>query len=284
LRDQKLKFSFIIIIPVVALYLIWVFATYVLEGRIYLLQRPDPIGRFAYAIVANMLIGTVIAIWLLRPSIKSRFNTLKQLGFCPIKRTLKVVAIAAVIGFILFVVQRPASLNPVVIMNVFAQTLPTSIAEVLVCWSLLGVTMESIAKRRRRKIRSNNNYKNSGKIIAAAIVGVGAAASTLVFGVYHFAHSPPFNQPSMVLLLMYPGILTSIVYFIGRDIYAAVIFHNSQALFGVMAGINIELFSRPVYPIMVLGIVSMLVLIISDIFLIRRMKISNPVTSAAVSE
>lgn len=40
---------------------------------------------------------------------------------------------------------------------------------------------------------------------------------------------------------LYPGLLTSIVYFVGRDIYAAIIFHNFQALFGVMAGIiNIE--------------------------------------------
>jgi len=40
-------------------------------------------------------------------------------------------------------------------------------------------------------------------------VMVAAAVATVLFGVYHFAHSAPFNQPSKVLLLMYPAILTS---------------------------------------------------------------------------
>lgn len=83
-----------------------------------------------------------------------------------------------------------------------------------------------------------------------------ASVSTMLFGIYHFAHSPPFNQPNMVLFLMYPGILTSIVYFIGRDIYATVVFHNFQALFGVMNNINIELLSRPMYPVIIIAIVS----------------------------
>jgi hypothetical protein len=82
----------------------------------------------------------------------------------------------------------------------------------------------------------------------------------------------------MVLLLMYPGILTSIIYFIGRDIYAAIIFHNFQALFGVMAGISIEPFTRLLYPVIILGIASMFVLVISDMLLIRRrMNIGNSV-------
>lgn len=50
LKDRKVKFVYIII-PI-APYVIWVFATYVLEVSIYLLQRPDPIGRFTYAIIA----------------------------------------------------------------------------------------------------------------------------------------------------------------------------------------------------------------------------------------
>lgn len=42
----------------IALFLIWVFATYLLEGRILTLQRPDATGaRLAYALIANLLIG-----------------------------------------------------------------------------------------------------------------------------------------------------------------------------------------------------------------------------------
>lgn len=245
----------LVVIPI-AIYLIWVLATYLLEGRInlLLLQKPDPSGRLTYTVVANIAIGTVIAIWLLKPSISSGFLTIRQLGFQSIKRILIVVIIAGVIGFVLFVVQHPVSLDPVVVLNIFAQTLPTSIAEVVVCWAAIGTTFESVAR-------------NKGRIISIVF---GAAIATILFGIYHFAHSPPFNEPGTVLYLMYPGILTSLVYFIGRDIYAAIIFHNLQALFGVMMSVNVASFTQPIYPIFILAAVSMLVLVMLDLLLVRK--------------
>ena len=84
----------------IGIYLVWILATYLLEGRINLLQKPNPLGRLIYAVIANMIIGTVIAIWLLRPSISQRFVTSKQLGFqSPLKRVLIAVVIAGLIGF-----------------------------------------------------------------------------------------------------------------------------------------------------------------------------------------
>jgi hypothetical protein len=248
----------LIVIPII-IYLVWVLAAYLLEGRINLLQKPDRLGRTTYAIVANIAIGTVIAIWLLRPSISDGFVTTRQLGFRTLKRTLIVVAIASAIGSIIFVVQRPESLDPIVVLNIFAQVLPTSIAEVVVCWVAIGTAFESITRI----------HKNNGRIVS---VIVGAAAATILFGLYHFAHSPPFNSPSMVILLMYPGILTSIVYFIGRDIYATIIFHNFQAIFGVMMGIELASFSRLMYPVLILATASILILIISDLLMVRRAK------------
>ena len=41
-----------------ALYLLWALATYLLEGRILTLQRPEATGaRLAYALVANIFVG-----------------------------------------------------------------------------------------------------------------------------------------------------------------------------------------------------------------------------------
>lgn len=185
-RKKKL-----IAIPI-AIYLIWVLATYLLEGRIILLQKPDPLGRFTYIIIANIAIGTVTAIWLLKPSISSRFLTIRQLGFQPPKRIIIAVIVAGIIGFLLFIAQRPVSVDPIVIVNIFAQTLPTSIAEVVICWAVIGTTFESVARNKGR-VRS---------------IVLGAAIATILFGVYHFAHSPPFNLPWVVLFLLYPGALT----------------------------------------------------------------------------
>jgi hypothetical protein len=124
-RKKKL-----IVIPI-AMYLVWILATYLLEGRVNLLQKPDPLGRFTYTVIANIAIGTIIAIWLLKPSITARFLTIRQLGFQSPKRILIAVTIAGLIGFLLFIAQHPVSVDPIVILNIFAQTLPTSIAEVV---------------------------------------------------------------------------------------------------------------------------------------------------------
>ncbi|HET7283067.1 MAG TPA: CPBP family glutamic-type intramembrane protease [Nitrososphaeraceae archaeon] len=257
-RITKIKF----IAVAIGIYLVWIFATYLLEGRINLLQKPNPLGRLIYAVIANMIIGTVIAIWLLRPSILQRFVTIQQLGFqSSLKRVIIAVVIAGLLGFALFVIQKPASLNAIVILNVFSQTLPGSIAEVVICWAVVGTAFESLTRR-----RNNNNKSKITPII------MGAAVAIVLFGLYHFAHSPPFNQPNMVLFIMYPGVLTSIVYFVGRDIYAAIVFHNFQALFGVMNNVTIEPFTSPLFPLILLGVVSVLVLIGSDMFMLRRMK------------
>jgi hypothetical protein len=248
-------------------YVVWSIVTYLLEGRIHLLQRVDVIGRFEYVVTANMVIGTVLAIWLLRYyHISSGFISTKQLGFQSVNRRFwVVVVIASLIGFVLFVIQGPVSLNPVVISNVFAQTLPTSIAEVVVCWVVVGASFESLVL-----VKSKHEFKNGKmtKNITAAIIG--AVVATILFGVYHFAHSPPFNQLSTVLFLMIPGTLTSIVFFVGRNIYAAIIFQNFQALFGVMGSIDITSFTHPIYPLLIMGLVSILILIAADVFLVRR--------------
>src|SRR5438094_7860474 len=73
-------------------YLVWSVVTYLLEGRVHLLQRVEVIGRFEYVVIANMVIGTVLAIWLLRYyHISSGFISTKRLGFQSVNRRFWVV-------------------------------------------------------------------------------------------------------------------------------------------------------------------------------------------------
>ena len=44
-----------------SIYIIWVATTYILEGRIHLFQKVDPIGRITYVVIANIAIGTVLS-------------------------------------------------------------------------------------------------------------------------------------------------------------------------------------------------------------------------------
>jgi len=64
-------------------------------------------------------------------------------------------------------------------------------------------------------------------------MAAGAAAASLSFGLYHFAHSPPFNGPTMVAFLSLVGLRTSLFFFATRDLFATIVFHNFPAVAGV---------------------------------------------------
>jgi hypothetical protein len=115
--------------------------------------------------------------------------------------------------------------------------LVVSIAEVVVCWALFGAVLR--------------NALGSGSVpVAIAVVSAAAA-----FGVYHFAHSPPFNTPGMVLLLSGVGVATGIFFFLGGDLYSTVVLHNTFAIRGVVQALA--------------AIAAVVVLIIADVALIR---------------
>ena len=73
---------------------------------------------------------------------------------------------------------------------------------------------------------------------------------------------------------MCPGLLTSIVYFIGRDVYAAIAFHSFQAQFGVMNNINIESLLHPMYSVIMMAIASISILVLSDLLVVRKTKVN----------
>jgi membrane protease YdiL (CAAX protease family) len=249
--------KYTLVIIAILIYLAWISTTYLLEGRVNLLQKNDPLGRLEYIVIANIAIGIIIPLIVLRFAIMAGMLSAKQIGFRSMINTVILTAIAGIAGLILFLVQGPASLNPIAIIKVFLQTLPTSIAEVIVCWVFVGTSIELLANDRL------------GKKIALML---GLAVSVILFGLYHFAHSEPFNQPQIVVFLMLPGVLTGIVYFFGRNLYAAMVFHNFQALFGVLAAAPLSQMLQIQPPVILLASVSILSLIIMDRFVIHRIR------------
>jgi hypothetical protein len=255
-QENKPRNALKLIAIALSIYIIWVAATYILEGRILLFQKVDPIGRMTYVVIANIAIGTVLSAIAIRYLLTAHFVKPEQLGLSKSRlRTAAIVASAAAGGLALFILQNPRTTEPIVVFNAFMQVLPVSIAEVMVCWALIGSSFESLA-------RNNNNNNNKGRIVLSGIVG--AVAASVLFGVYHYAHSPPFNQTSVVLFLMLPSIATAVTFFLGRDIYAAVIVQNFMGIVGVLAGLpNLEVYRQPMVPIYALTAVSVAALIIS---------------------
>ena len=233
------------------LYLVWCLATWFFEGRVNLLQQPTPIGRAVYVIIANILVGIVGVAWLLRSPLAHGFTDLDKLGFRSPRRSLVAIILALIGGFALFIVQGPPSLEPLVVWNGFAQVLPGSVAEILVCWVAVGALTEAATKGRGRLVS-----------LALAIL-----AADVLFGLYHFAHSAPFNQWPIVLFLMVVGLLTSLVYFLTRDVYATILVHNFMGMKGVMGSIDLAILRQPLIPLYLLVVLSVVVLVLVHLWL-----------------
>jgi Type II CAAX prenyl endopeptidase Rce1-like len=244
----------------IGLYLLWMAATWLLEGRILTLLRPEAVtGRLLYTLVANLLIGIGGALWLVKRATAGQAATIRRHGFAPPQRTAIAVVAGSTIGLAAYLLQGAPSLDPIVVANAFAQTLPVSIAEILVCWAVLATAAE-------RALFSLGRW-------ATGTAGIIAA---LLFGLYHLAHSPPFNSPSFVVLLSLVGVATSVFFLVSREIYGTIAFHNFQAAFGVTQALAAQKllggYGEPKPALYALALVALLLLIALDLVWTRRGK------------
>ena len=240
------------------LYLVWVLATYLLEGRIHTFLHPEAMGaRFAYALVANILIGIGGSALVIRRLTRAGAVSTEQAGFRGFGHAAIAVVVGAVVGFAFYALQGAPSWNPVVLINAYAQVLVGSIAEILVCWAVIGSASQALLQDRGRWV----------SLILAAII------ASVLFGVFHFAHSPPFNTVSVVVLLSAVGLVTSVFFFVSRDVYGTIAFHNFLGIFGVIRALdasgNLATFERPIVPLLVMAVVAVALLIAAHVLWIN---------------
>lgn len=202
-----------------ALFLVWTVATYLFEGLPRTLLRPEATGlRVAYALVVNVGIGVIGSLWILRRAVTAAAMSAYRTGFAGGRRARIGVLAGVLLGATVFVAQRPPTADPTVLVNGFSQVLVVSIAETLVCWAVVGASLESRLRRRNLPLPR----------MWAAIT------ASALFGLYHLAHSPPFNTVRMVLLLTVVGLFTSAFFFTVRSVYGTIVLHNFLGLFGVL--------------------------------------------------
>lgn len=200
------------------LYFLWALATWLLEGRIRTLLRPDAVAeRLAYAFVANLLLGLGGGLLLIRRARREGTDPAYD-GFPAFPRSLAAVALGLGLGSVFYMVQGEAGIDPIILVNAFAQVFVVSTAEVLVCWSAIGSAIVRAAR-------------DLGVVAALVIASV---VSSLLFGLSHFAHSPPFDQLSTVLFLSIVGLATSVFYFVTRDATGTIVFHSFLGTHGVL--------------------------------------------------
>lgn len=201
----------------------WVVATYLLEGMPGTLLRPEAVGlRLAYALVANLAIGILLPLWILRGLVRRGWGAAEDFGFSARGRTALSVAGAAIVGYALFAIAQAEPVHPLVTLNSFAQVWVVSVAEIVVCWGLVGATLYVALRRWSR----------------ASAYAIAAVTASVLFGVYHFAHSAPFNEIRMVAFLTVIGLVTSLWWFASRDVYGTAVFHNFFGVTGVLAALK----------------------------------------------
>jgi Na+-transporting NADH:ubiquinone oxidoreductase subunit NqrB len=227
----------------------------VLEGRIRTLLRPEAaFDRALYAVVANLLVGTVAAAWVVRGMVTDRHVDGRDAGFGPPARSAAAVAAGLILGFGLYVAQGAPIFDPVALANAFAQVLVVSVAEVMVCWAAIGSAVEATLRAR--------GWRRVHAALGAAV------AASLLFGLHHYAHSPPFDSHAMVALLTAVGLATGVFFFVSRDVYGTVAFHNWLGVFGVAQAMRasgtLDALSAPRVPLLALGAASVAVLLAAN--------------------
>src|SRR5215216_4446081 len=102
----------------IVLYLVWILATYLLEGRIHTIHtllRPEAMGaRLSYALVTNILIGIGGSALVIRFMSRARTVSTQQAGFRGLGHAVVAVVIGVVLGLAFYALQGAPSWNPVV--------------------------------------------------------------------------------------------------------------------------------------------------------------------------
>jgi Type II CAAX prenyl endopeptidase Rce1-like len=151
-----------------------------------------------------------------------------------------------------------------VILNAYAQVLVGTVAEVLVCWAVVGSVSESL-------------LRGTGKWVALILAAI---IASILFGVYHFAHSPPFNTVRVVVLLSVVGFVTSLFFFVSRDVYGTIAFHNFLGIFGVIGALQssgmLESFERPVIPLLTMAVGAVVLLIVAHAYVVSGTNLRAP--------
>lgn len=184
--------------------------------------RPEALtDRLVYALLGNLLLGIVVGAACIAWFVRSGAMDATSAGFGSTRRTVVATISGLVLGLSAYFLQGAPSHDPVVILNAFSQVFVVSAAEVVVCWCVAGAALE------RALAASSGASRAMATIVAAAVAAV-------LFGLYHFAHSPPFNTWSMVGLLTAVGLVTGAFFFVSRSAIGTAVFHNFLGTFGVV--------------------------------------------------
>jgi hypothetical protein len=222
----------LLVIPVLV-YICWIIEVWLLEGSLHLFRTPDPFGIMIYTIVGCILTGIIVPVLLMRRSFASGAVNMYQVGFRAPRRTIvmcTLTVIALCIVFLFLVPDEPARSAMYALCLLY---LPTGIATVMVCWALVGTHLQALVR-------------GGGVIISIA---TSVVITSVLFMLSLHAYSPEFSMQSTAVSAILLGIVTAIIFFAVRDVYAAVIAVTSGTAYLLLgAGFPAAAITGPVLP------------------------------------
>ncbi len=227
-------------IPVLV-YSIWLMEIFLLEGNKRLFSRPDSAGLVIYTLVACVLIGSVVPLFLIRRSFFSGTVNLFQIGFRSARRTLLACAVTFAICSVLVVLFSPLGMDRLSFFRVFLLLLPTGIASAMVCWVLVGTHVQAL-------VRSGG---------APASICAGVVVTSILFGIVPIVQTPGVLPQEMTLWNLGSGIIAALFFFSVRDVYATSMVTTVLMVFPMTAGTGIAYPGYTMTPVLLSAAISL---------------------------
>jgi hypothetical protein len=123
---------------------------------------------------------------------------------------------------------------------------------------------------------------DEGLVTQPSPLGLPPVVASVTFGVYHAAHSAPFNTPGMIATLTAVGAVTSTVFLLLRDVYGTIVFHNCLAVYGVLETLvatgKVGEYGELRAPLLITALASLAILVIARILVLRDGARRRPTT------
>ena len=163
-------------------------------------------GILIYTLVACILVGTIFPVYPLRHAFITGAVNMFQIGFRPVRRTVLMVALTLIMGYVVMILTIPAGQSRVSFLDTILLLLPTAIASVMICWVVMGTHIQALVRNRGTLF----------SIIAGVVV------TALMFTVSSCAYLAPVN-PGLIASSLGIGIIAALFFFSVRDVYATII-------------------------------------------------------------
>jgi hypothetical protein len=195
----------LLVIPLLV-FIAWVTEIFLLEGSISLFHTLAPAALFIYTVVGCVLIGIIIPVLLIRRSFASGAVNMFQIGFRSLRRTVAFCTLTGAACYLTLAIFIPNDPGRSAIPGLVLLFLPTGIAAVMICWVLIGTHLQALVRQ-------------GGPLVS---IPAGIVVTSILFGITLHFHTPSPGLNDPIVMGMLVGMVTALVFFAVRDVYASV--------------------------------------------------------------